>query len=139
MKVLLNGAAVRVASEAAGRKLVRDTTREIARRARIRAAAGRYSSGTLARHVRIRGPYVLFDEVKGSVGAELPYAASVNGGARPHTIRPRGVGYPLRFFWEKVGHEVEFASVRHPGQRGNGFLSIPLAEVAAIHNMRLVP
>jgi hypothetical protein len=35
-------------------------------------------------------------------------------GARPHKIRPRG-NYPLRFFWRRVGQNVEFWEVNHPG------------------------
>lgn len=35
-------------------------------------------------------------------------------GARPHKIEPRG-NYPLRFFWRRVGQEVEFWKVSHPG------------------------
>lgn len=69
----------------------------------------------------------------------------VTGGTRPHTIRPRGPGYPLRFQWGgpgsykpktnvmgqykgpgKVvgGKEVRFMSVRHPGNAPRNFEKI---------------
>lgn len=43
-------------------------------------------------------------------------------GTSPHTITPRGPGYPLRFFWEKVGQNVAFMSVSHPGGKKNDFV-----------------
>jgi len=65
----------------------------------------------------------------------------VNDGTKPHTIRPKGKGYPLRFQWggkgsyspktkPKVigskpggpsGPEVRFAVVHHPGTKARKF------------------
>lgn len=46
-------------------------------------------------------------------------------GTKPHLI-PKGgskeqlqKGYPLRFFWQKVGRVVSFWSVSHPGYKGD--------------------
>lgn len=44
-------------------------------------------------------------------------------GTKPHVITPRGPGYPLRFFWPKVGRVVRFMRVNHPGTKANPFLS----------------
>lgn len=43
-------------------------------------------------------------------------------GTRPHVIQPRGSGYPLRFFWEKIGQNVAFMKVNHPGGKKNDFV-----------------
>lgn len=46
-------------------------------------------------------------------------------GTRPHTIPTGGAaaqikkGYPLRFYWERVGKVVSFWSVSHPGYKGD--------------------
>lgn len=46
----------------------------------------------------------------------------VHEGAKPHPIRPKRRGYPLRFYWDKVGGEFRTMKVNHPGNRGNPFL-----------------
>lgn len=43
-------------------------------------------------------------------------------GTNPHAILPRGRGYPLRFFWAKVGANVAFMKVSHPGGKRNDFV-----------------
>lgn len=43
-------------------------------------------------------------------------------GTSPHGIVPRGPGYPLHFFWEKIGAVVDFMYVSHPGGRRNDFV-----------------
>jgi hypothetical protein len=43
-------------------------------------------------------------------------------GTAPHTIVPKGPGYPLRFFWAKIGQNVAFMSVSHPGGKRNDFV-----------------
>lgn len=49
-----------------------------------------------------------------------PHTLYVIKGTRPHTI----TGNPLlAFFWPKVGRNVVFRSVHHPGTRPNNFLS----------------
>lgn len=47
---------------------------------------------------------------------------AVHQGSRPHPITPRGKGYPLRFYWKKVGGEVRAMRVNHPGTQPNPFL-----------------
>ncbi len=43
-------------------------------------------------------------------------------GTKAHVIKPRGRGYPLRFFWERMGRVVHFYRVMHPGTKKNPFL-----------------
>lgn len=50
-------------------------------------------------------------------------------GTPPHEIRPKGPGYPLRFYWAKVGAWVAFMKVSHPGTAPNDFLT-PALEAA---------
>ena len=52
-----------------------------------------------------------------------PYSMFVHEGTRPHMIFPKGPGYPLRFFWPKVGRMVAFMHVRHPGTKAQPFLT----------------
>lgn len=70
--------------------------------------------------------------VKGRVfidPAKFPSVAamSLESGARPHTITARNAS-ALFFFWPKVGANVAFKSVNHPGFPGAFFLRDSLAE-----------
>jgi hypothetical protein len=138
VRVILNRAAVHVASIKAGEKIVRAASRDVARLARARAARGPYATGKLAASIRIRGPYVLFDSVRAQVGSPLRYAASVERGAERHVILPHGP-YPLRFYWRKVGRVVRLSKVRHPGQKAKHYLLDSLREVAHARGMRIIP
>lgn len=62
-----------------------------------------------------------FDEHKAPNGV-LQYWAAQEYGARAHEIRPRGPGYPLRFYWAKVGRMVAFWRVNHPGNAPQPFM-----------------
>lgn len=42
------------------------------------------------------------------------HAKPIEFGSRPHEITPNDAG-ALHFFWEKIGQEVFFAQVDHPG------------------------
>lgn len=54
------------------------------------------------------------------VTSNAPYSIFVIKGTRPHKI----TGNPLlAFFWPKLGRDVVFRSVQHPGTRPNNFLS----------------
>lgn len=61
-------------------------------------------------------------DIRGRVTAATPYAKTVHDGSRPHQIRPRGTGYPLRFYWDKVGGVFRAMSVNHPGTQPQPFL-----------------
>lgn len=51
---------------------------------------------------------------------ETSYAHHVEHGTEPHTIR--AINAPkLRFFWEKIGQDVEFDAVHHPGTKARPF------------------
>jgi hypothetical protein len=55
-----------------------------------------------------------------SIGSNLPYAAFVHEGTRPHLIAPRG-GEILRF--TQKGRVVYSRAVMHPGTKPNRFLT----------------
>jgi hypothetical protein len=56
-----------------------------------------------------------------TTSAAEPLATWIVGGTDPHTITPRGSGYPLRF---EVGGQVVYAyRVNHPGTEPNPFIS----------------
>jgi len=69
-------------------------------------------------------------KIDGGVSVDVPYAAAVHEGARPHIIRARRAPV-LSFFWPKVGRQVFFKSVNHPGNRPNPFLSNAVHRVAS--------
>jgi hypothetical protein len=55
-----------------------------------------------------------------TIGSNLPYAAFVHEGTRPHLIAPRG-GEILRF--TQKGRVVYSRAVMHPGTKPNRFLA----------------
>lgn len=61
----------------------------------------------------------------------VSYSEYVIGGTPPHEIMPHTPGGVLAFFWERVGSDVAFASVHHPGTKANDFRTVPLEETAA--------
>ena len=74
---------------------------------------------------------------QGRVGSRLSYAASVEEGASPHTIRPRNPGGWLHFYWERQGRWVRTKSVNHPGQKGKWYLRNALLRVAKRRGFRV--
>lgn len=56
------------------------------------------------------------------VVVDSPHFLPVHQGSRPHEIRPKRRGYPLRFYWDKVGGEFRTMKVNHPGNKPNPFL-----------------
>lgn len=119
-------------------KVVNEVTRNVLAEAKVRTLIGPYNTGflsaSLRRQITIRRAG---KEVRGRVGSPLHYAKYVHDGARPHTIRPMMPGYPLRFYWRKVGHVVRLMKVNHPGQRGQFFLTGPLVSEAARKGFRV--
>lgn len=65
----------------------------------------------------------------GRIGSHLSYAASVEDGAAPHTIRARRPGGRLYFYWWRAGKWVRPKKVRHPGQVGKHYLRDALVSV----------
>lgn len=132
----------RVQSLEAARKLVVKVIREVRDGAEAILSFGPYTHQNLLRglETRIRyGPQI----VEGSVGIDgrrYPYAASVEGGALPHTYGPRSPESSARlvFFWRKVGHVVYLTKVNHPGQTGKAYLRIPLLVVCPRNGMRVI-
>jgi hypothetical protein len=47
---------------------------------------------------------------------------STEYGSVDHEITPRGPGYPLRFFWLKMGRWASFWRVHHPGTPAQPFM-----------------
>lgn len=77
--------------------------------------------GTLKRTIRTEPDGADVNVIAGMHGV-TPYLGYQLTGTRPHEIRPRGQGYPLRFFWEKIGENVAFYKVNHPGHKANDFV-----------------
>lgn len=65
-----------------------------------------------------------------SVIINSSHAIFVHEGTRPHGIKVRNAPM-LRFFWDRVGHVVEFKEVNHPGSKANPFLRNALNAVVS--------
>jgi hypothetical protein len=87
--------------------------------AKLEAPVGK--TGDLRRQIRttqsrdVQGRYSTGYDVT----SNAPYSIFVIKGTKPHTI----TGNPLlSFFWPRVGANVVFRSVQHPGTKANNFL-----------------
>lgn len=118
-------------------KLVRKIVNEVQFEAKVLTANGEYSTGFLSASIRSQVSIVSGTRIRGRIGSPLWYAMSVHSGAVPHKIRPINPGYPLKFYWKKVGRVVRFASVSHPGQDGQHYLSGPLSVAGIRYGFRV--
>lgn len=140
-RIVLHRIRVKRESDQAAFQFTRKVLREIQFQARLKLFTGPYTMGTLARSIEVDGPYLGGGRVHGSVGSDLPYAASVEKGSGlygprrdKYLIRPRNAKL-LRFYWRRVGRYVELPYVYHPGQRGKGYLRQAAEDVGRRHNM----
>ena len=156
--VRINHAYARRASIEAATRLITQVLYEIEFEAKAMATGGPYSSGNLADNIDHEGPIVTGTTVRGSVGSDLPYAASVHDGAEIHPIFPKGLTGvyrfgsrrrpQLKFFWRKAGRVVYLPQIpgspsklgiSHPGiKSGKKYLTEPLRNAAHRHQMRVV-
>ena len=79
--------------------------------------AGPYAHRRTGRYVRsIHSEFPKGNELR--IVADVPYAAAIELGARPHPIYPRKSGLALlRFYWDVTGQWESFPAVNHPGNR----------------------
>lgn len=157
-KVTIHKFAIRATSVKKAVRLIAEVMRETEAEAKLIVSHGPYVSGALAASIHGDGPHVSGVRVRGSVGSDLPYAASVHDGAEIHAIFPKGMrgvyrfgrfaGRPkLRFFWRRRGRIVFMNQVpgsrakigrSHPGQKGKKFLSEPMRAAGRRRGMRIV-
>lgn len=124
-RIRLDRAELNRAMTNASREELREASRQVVNRAKVLAPV---RTGRLRSSIRAEPPRIFSLRGSVKVGSDLEYAAFVNDGTRPHTIRPR-TKQVLRF---QVGGRVVFAKVvNHPGTRANPFLDRALREVAA--------
>jgi hypothetical protein len=50
-----------------------------------------------------------------------PLGKWIRLGTKPHKIVPKGAGYPLAFYWAKIGGMMYTYSVNHPGTKPNPY------------------
>ena len=62
---------------------------------------------------------VVLDSTRGELRSSPHYALYIENGTRPHVIpgNPR-----LNFYWQKVGLDVSFNSVNHPGNTARHYM-----------------
>lgn len=128
---------------------------EMSAAAKINAAGGQYSKGTLARSVYKDGPTVVGTTIHGSVGSRSLHARVVESGASVHNIFPKGAPHfyrfgakrrpMLKFIWHgRVVYMNQIPGGRgtvgrsHPGMRGKHWLSRALVSVALANNLRVI-
>jgi hypothetical protein len=125
--------------------------------ARIYASHGTYSkTKALSTSIQSVGPILTGLGVTGKVFSNLPYAASVEGGAKVHTIFPKGMPHifrfgsrkprQLKFVWRGrtvyTPHVPMAASTigrSHPGQSGKHYLRRAAIRAALKWNMKFIP
>jgi len=154
-KVRLHRAEIYVGSHQAAQRLMRQLLYEVEFLAKIRAR-GPYSANILSTSIRSESHNVP-SGVTGRVGSSLPYASSVEGGAKVHPIFPKALKGvyrfgehrrpQLKFFWRKAGRVVLVPHIpisphtigrSHPGQKAKRYLESSLRDVAHRHRMRVV-
>lgn len=130
---------------------IMDSVHDISVRA---VSRGPYATGRLASSIYKQGPVTTGLRTFGRVGSELSYAASVERGAIPHPIWPKGARDvwrfgsrkrpQLKFVWH--GRVVYTPHVpmspgtigrSHPGQKGKHFLLRALVQTALKYRMRV--
>lgn len=124
-RLRLDRAALNRTLRDASRRELREAGRQVVNRAKVLAPV---DTGRLRASIRADPPRIFSLRGSLTVGSDVEYAAMVNDGTRPHTIRPRRA-QALRF---TVGGRVVYARVvQHPGTRARPFLDRALREVAA--------
>ena len=83
-------------------------------------AAQMFQRGTGAYSRSIRSSFPRPDELR--IEANVPYAAALELGARPHPIYPVRAVF-LIFYWDVVADWVAFLSVNHPGNKPYNILT----------------
>jgi len=120
-------------------RFIRKVLREMRFIARLASSHGPYTTGRLAQSIQAKGPFLEPGfRVRGQVGSELFYARIVEDGARPHLIFPIPPRTYMKFYWRKVGRVVYLDKVRHPGQRGKGYLAEAARTIGRRYNLRVV-
>jgi hypothetical protein len=118
---------------------IRKVLREMRFIARLSVSHGPYTTGALAQSITIKGPFLEPGaRVHGEVGSPLNYAAAVEGGAERHLIFPNPPRRYMKFYWQKVGRVVYLDKVRHPGQRGKGYLREAARTAGRRYNLKVV-
>lgn len=101
----------------------RDQARDLARRhVEVARDEAPKDTGDFARGIRFKTFRKGLDSLGYTLSDPQPLGKFIRLGTKPHLITPRGSGYPLRFFWKKVGRNVAFYSVNHPGTKPNPYM-----------------
>lgn len=108
-----------------GREVMAQSAPEIERALRTAAPM---ASGELVEKIRVE--LTGGSPVRPAIRAvsDAPQSNWTEEGTQPHVITPRGEGYPLRFYWPKVGADVAFMRVNHPGNPARPWFRPTLAE-----------
>ena len=124
-RVRLDRAQLNRTIRGASRRELETAARQVMNRAKVLAPV---DTGRLRASIRIESRRLLTLRSVYTIGSDVSYAAYVNDGTRPHTIRPR-TAKALRFV---VGGRVVYAKVvHHPGTRARPFLDRALREITS--------
>jgi hypothetical protein len=78
-------------------------------------------TGKFARGIRFR-TFIKGETVGFTTSTPQPLGKWIIEGTKPHPITPKGPGYPLAFYWEKMGQMWYTYHVNHPGTKPNPFI-----------------
>lgn len=132
-RLVLNEGEVRRAAEKPAHDLVKQVIGETQRAAQVMIPK---RSGRTARKFQSNVLTVSGRGVFGKLWNTSEVAWWLHEGTpiHPEPIRKPG---PMTFFWEKVGHQVTFAHVLHPGIKPVRFLTDPLKVIGKRHGFRV--
>lgn len=77
-------------------------------------------TGKFAKGIRFQS-FAAGDNVGFKVTTPQPLGTFITEGTKAHSITPKGPGYPLAFYWEKMGKMWYTYHVSHPGTKANPF------------------
>lgn len=79
-------------------------------------------TGEFAKGIRFRSFVKGLDSLGYTLSDPQPLGKWIRFGTKPHTIQPRGAGYPLAFYWPKIGGMMYTYHVNHPGTKPNDYM-----------------
>jgi hypothetical protein len=80
-------------------------------------------TGDFAKGIRFRSFVSGLDSIGYTLSDPQPLGKWIRLGTKPHTIEPKGAGYPLAFYWAKIGGMMFTYRVNHPGTKPNDYMA----------------
>ena len=78
-------------------------------------------TGDFAKGIKFR-TFQRADSLGFTISDPQPLGKWIRLGTKPHSIRPKRPGYPLAFYWPKIGGMMFTYHVNHPGTKPNAYI-----------------